>query len=355
MQMNVLWAHLSIICIKMKNRFVYILLSIAAVLSAGCHGTIDQQEKDALELTADCLSVPADGSSKVKFTVTCGDADVTGQAEIECLTTGQVLEGNAFVAETEGKYVFVARYDSQLSESVEVTATFVSRFERNVCVMEFTGQWCSWCPEGAQLLEFLVTEIYPGQVCALAFHNEDDFAIQAEADLRARFTWDSYPAFVTDMRESGNLSGDRCRLSIEKSLYETLTHTSVAVSSEVVGETCQISARLFPEKSMNYRMAAYAVEDRIVAWQTSSSNTISENYVHRHVVRKMLSSSISGDDMGNLSAGQEKAHTYELELDSAWNLENMTVVVLAIDENGHVNNVAQCPLNGGSVEYEMKK
>ena len=59
--------------------------------------------------------------------------------------------------------------------------------------------------------------------------------------------------------------------------------------------------------------------------------------------------------MGNLSAGQEKAHTYELELDSAWNLENMTVVVLAIDENGHVNNVAQCPLNGGSVEYEMKK
>ena len=106
---------------------------------------------------------------------------------------------------------------------------------------------------------------------------------------------------------------------------------------------------------MTYRMAAYAVEDRIVARQTISGNTVNENYLHRHVVRQMLSASVSGDDMGVLAAGQENIHTFDFAVDSAWNLENMTVVVLAIDENGHVNNVAQCQLNGGRVEYEMKK
>ena len=101
-------------------------------------------------------------------------------------------------------------------------------------------------------------------------------------------------------------------------------------------------------------MAAYAVEDRIVAWQTISGNTRNENYTHRHVVRKMLSSSISGDALGVVEAEHEAEHSFEFNVESSWNLENMTVVVLAIDKKGHVNNVAECALNGGSVEYEMK-
>jgi hypothetical protein len=102
-------------------------------------------------------------------------------------------------------------------------------------------------------------------------------------------------------------------------------------------------------------MAAYAVEDRIVSWQTSSGNSRNENYVHRHVVRKLLSESVSGDALGVVTADQEKEHSYEFNVESSWNLENMSVVVLAIDKNGNVNNAAQCALNGGSVEYEMKK
>ncbi len=230
-----------------------------------------------------------------------------------------------------------------------------SRFERNVCVMEFTGQWCSYCPDGAQLLEFLISDIYPGQVHALAFHNDDEFAIAAEADLRKKFEIVDFPAYLTDMRESGSLSGSGCRLSIETALYESQTHSSVAIASQVTDGVCKVDAKLFSEKSMEYCMAAYAVEDKVVAWQTMSGNSKKEDYVHRHVVRKLISESISGDALGVVSADQEKEHSYEFNVDSSWNLENMSVVVLAIDKYGHVNNAAQCSLNGGSVEYEMKK
>ena len=230
-----------------------------------------------------------------------------------------------------------------------------SRFERNVCVMEFTGQWCSYCPDGAQLLEFLASDIYPGQVLALAFHNADDFTISAEAELANKYKITDYPSYLTDLREAGTLSGSGCRLSIETSLYESQTHSSVAIDSQVADGVCQVDAKLFSEKSMEYRMAAYAVEDRIVSWQTTSGNSRNENYVHRHVVRKLLSSSVAGDALGVVNADQEKEHSYEFNVDPSWNLENMSVVVLAIDKDGHVNNVAQCALNGGSVEYEMKK
>ena len=106
---------------------------------------------------------------------------------------------------------------------------------------------------------------------------------------------------------------------------------------------------------MEYSIAAYAVEDKVIAWQTMSGNSKKEDYVHRHVVRKLISESISGDALGVVNADQEKEHSYEFNVDPSWNLENMSVVVLAIDKDGCVNNVAQCALNGGSVEYEMKK
>ena len=229
-----------------------------------------------------------------------------------------------------------------------------SRFERNVCVMEFTGQWCSYCPDAAQLLEYYASGLYKGQFHVLAFHNNDEFTIPAEAELGKMFAIDGYPSYITDMRESGSLSGNACRLSIETSLYETQTHSSVAISSEVVNGKCKLTAKLFSEKSMDYAMAAYAIEDEIVAWQTTGTGK-DESYVHKHVVRKLLSSSIDGDDLGTVNADQEKEHSFEFDIDSAWNLENMTVAVLAIDKNGHVNNMAVCALNGGSVDYETKK
>lgn len=230
-----------------------------------------------------------------------------------------------------------------------------SRFARNVCVMEFTGQWCSWCPEGAQILDFLVSDMYKDEVYALAFHNDDDLAIPAEADFRQRFEISDYPAYVTDMRDAGGLSGSGCRLSIEKSLYETRTHSGVAVSCEAVEGGYEVSARIFSEKDMEYRVAVYLVEDKVVAWQTVSGNVKDEDYVHRHVVRRMLSASVGGDALGTVASGTEMSRSYKFVHDPSWNVENLTVAVLAIDENGNVNNMAVCAADGGSTDYELKK
>lgn len=339
----------------MRNRLNIAVYCIIAVLLASCHGNVDQNDKSTLELTADCVIVPADGVSEVTFNVTYGNEDVTSQSEIFCLTIGASLDGNVFAATESGRYVFVARYDSHESEPLEVEATDVSRFERNVCVMEFTGQWCSWCPDGAKLLQLLVSETYKGQAYALAFHNDDSMAIQAESDLKAIFEWTDYPSYLTDMRDCGSLSGSGCRMSIEKSLYETETHSGVAVSCVKDGSIYKATAKMFSEKTMEYRTAAYLVEDKVVAEQTVSGNVKDEDYVHRHVVRRMLSSSVSGDALGTVNKDEEITRSYEFELDPSWNKDNMTVVVLAIDDQGHVNNMNLCAVDGGNADYEIRK
>lgn len=352
---NVPWENLRTMLIRMRNRLNLILCSIAASLLAACHGNVDQDETASLLLSADRQSVPADGVSQVTFTVTYGSDDVTSQAEIFCVTTGMSLDANVFTATENGSYVFVAKYGSQESQRLEIEAERVSRFERNVCVMEFTGQWCSWCPDGAKLLQLLVSETYEGQAYALAFHNDDSMTIPAEGELKSVFGWTEYPSYVTDMRDCGSLSGSGCRMSIEKSLYETVTHSGVAVSCAGDGGKYKATAKLFSESPMEYRMAAYLVEDKVIAEQTVSGNVKDEDYVHRHVVRKMLSSSVSGDALGAVDEGEEVTRSYEFELDPSWNVQNMTVAVLAIDNQGYVNNMNLCAVNGGNADYEERK
>ena len=226
------------------------------------------------------------------------------------------------------------------------------QFQRHVCVMEFTGTWCAQCPEGATLLNYLVDRQYKGKAFALAFHNNDVFTIPQEQELANIFKWTGYPAFVTDMRDVGLLNEGGCDDSIETSLYDVPTHSSVAVSSTVNGTTATLDAKIISQSSMNYRIAAYVVEDKVKGEQTQSTGQVQKDYTHRHVVRKMLSANVRGDNMGDISAGTEKSKTYTFEIDPSWNLANLSVAVLAIDKDGHVNNMAHCAVDGGSMNHE---
>lgn len=106
---------------------------------------------------------------------------------------------------------------------------------------------------------------------------------------------------------------------------------------------------------MTYRIAAYVIEDKVKGEQTMSTGTVNKNYTHRHVVRKMLSSNVRGESLGSLAAGSEKEKTFEFTVEEGWNLNNLSVAVLAIDKNGHVNNMAVCPVDGGNMDYEYVK
>lgn len=232
-----------------------------------------------------------------------------------------------------------------------------SRFEKNVCVMEFTGTWCAQCPEGAVTLNYLVSRAYKDQAYALAFHNDDPYSLPAEQELKKMFNWAGYPAYVVDMRKDGvgSLNEGGCGSEIEESLYDIGTHCGVSVSSVLKDGEVSVDAKVFSELAMEYRIAAYVIEDKIVGEQMQGTGTVQDDYVHRHVVRKMLSADVRGDKLGNLAPEEEKTVTFGFAVEEEWNTDNLSVAVLAIDEDGHVNNMAVCAADGGKMDYEYVK
>lgn len=339
----------------------HLLICLSCFVIWSCSGNIDPEEENiAITLTADKIEIIADGEDEVIFTIMKGTQDVTSEATVSCKSGNAIVKGNVFSTTEEGIYVFTASYEGKTSEEISITAAAptVSRFKRHVCLMEFTGTWCAQCPEGASFVNYLVEEAYKGKVFAMAFHNEDIYQIPQEQELFRKFQFGGYPGFVTDMRDFGLISGGGCSASIEKSLYEMETHCGTALKCTATANddgtvTVTAEAKAFSEKAMNYRMAAYVIEDRVTGEQKLADNTTDEDYVHRHVVRKMLSASIAGDDLGSIVSGSEVSRSYVFTSEAGWNPENLSVAVLIIDKNGHVNNMATCSCMNGEMDYEI--
>ena len=344
MQMHVLWVILWIIYMTKKmNRFITALMCLAVT---ACTGTIDPEgdvDDGTLVLIPDVEKFFADGKSVVTFTVMDEDVDVTDDAVVTCMTTGQNVEGAAFSTDKAGEYKFRASYDGKVSQPESVVAMFKSQYERKVCVMEFTGTWCAQCPAGATILNFLASDMYKGEVNVLAFHNDDEYSLPVEQLLAAKYNPSGlYPYYLTDMRDSGELNGNGCSDSIYKSLYETETFCGPSVScvyDETSGDV-SVAAKVISEKTMEFRLAVYVVEDKVVGEQMQGTGTVDKDYVHRHVVRKMLSADYSGDRLGEIAAGNEVDKTYSFKVDPSWKPANVSVVILAIGPDGQVNNSA---------------
>ena len=270
----------------------------------------------------------------------------------------------------DGGKSFIANNAAECAVGQSVDYAFVgdvpvveSQFQKHVCVMEFTGSWCAQCPSGASTLIYLVDKAYKGKAFALAFHNNtqgaDAYALPQEQELFKIFKYEGYPAYVVDMDESnmGVFSDGGCGTAIESSLYDSMTHCGAAVSSlyDETTRTVTVNAKMFSELTMNYRIAAYVVEDKIVGEQKQSTGEMQQDYTHRHVVRKMLSSTVRGDALMSVSAGTEAEKTYSFTVADDWNIDNLSVAVLIMDDKGHVNNMAVCDANGGKMDYEYIK
>lgn len=273
----------------------------------------------------------------------------------------------AMLTTKDGGKSFIANNAAECAVGKSVDFAFVgdlpmveSRFKRHVCVMEFTGSWCAQCPSGATTLNYLVDKAYKGRAFALAFHNNtqggDIYALPQEQELWKIFKYEGYPAYVTDMDESkvGLLNEGGCGSTIESSLYDSMTHCGAALSCTYDKSTGTVTAdaRMFSELTMNYRMAAYVVEDKVVGEQKQSTGELQDNYTHRHVVRQMLSSGVRGDALSKVAAETEAQKKYTFKVADDWNVENLSVAVLIMDDKGHVNNMVTCAVDGGSMDYE---
>ena len=303
-------------------------------------------------------SFPADGVEQARFTVFEGNADVTDGAVIYNVETGEALKGNTFSTAVPGTYYFYAEHYGRKSDSVEVVAEPVvqSAFVKKVCLMEFTDAQCTFCPAASRYIDqFILAKNRNAHL--MAFHEKDKWALPQYSVLQNKFRISSTPYAVVDMKagfsmESGKMSD--VKDAVNNAPDQNPGYCGVAVSSVIQGQMAKATAKVYSERSANYYMALYVVEDGIVGEQLDNGQ-ITPNYYHQFVVRKLISATVYGDNLGRVNAQTEASKEYEITIDPSWNLAKTYVYALAIDERGYVNNMQVCLLDGGSAGYEYKK
>lgn len=363
----------------MKN-FRNILFSFAALLAFhACEGTADDTSLPVL--SADTYELDIVDGGSVTFTVTYNGKDVTSGSRVTCLETGSALSSAVFTPEKTGIYTFTAAYGSMESEPVTVTVVnsrpqVNSIYNRRVCIMEMTGAWCTWCPEGYSNInrKLQSKELWKNNVHILALHSaseeggEDELAIDVTDYIHAMFRNGalSYPSFIVDMRDCGEPTVEGWTTvfdnAMNASFNEYTPHCGVAVSSVLDKEAseCEITVEVASELSAAYRVAVFLVEDKVIYYQKLDASMIDYEYSHRHVARKLVTdydgkfSGVRMTEDGMIAEGETVSASWTASIDPEWNTANMEVYALVLDGNGYVNNMNVCSVDGGDSGFDLK-
>lgn len=347
------------------RKLAKLALLVALVAGFGsCRGQSDEGEV-ALTLEPSTTIIEANGEDSVTFKVLYGAVDVTLDAQVILVSPSDFgWMGGAFSIEEAGTYVFKATYQGYESPEVSITANpvagaHISRFERQICVMEFTGAWCSNCPDGYRSLNGILSNPYAGwkdRVHIIALHDNtggtDPMGITLTNTLFSHYKLAGFPSYVTDMREGGLLTSEGIqgvKPSLERSDEEFPAKCAVKISSSLAGRELTVDVGLFAELAGDYAVSVWLLEDGIDAPQKDGSIDY-DSWTHNHVARALVSNNWKGDLLGAVAAEQESSKSYTYTLPAEWKPENMSIMALAIDAEGYVNNVAVCAVGEGA-EY----
>jgi len=354
---------------------IYICVVFSALVLCGCSGKEDTSSLPVLEVSDTYIDLATE--TQAVFTVTYDGVDVTADSKIISVLSTLELQGNVYTPEKEEEVSFYAIYNGKESNRVTVTATNTvvkveSRFDRHVSVIEFTGAWCINCPEGYDKMMGILSKPsmakYKENIHICAFHSglegHDPFDLPETQDVFHLFESLAYPSFATDLRDAGVLTVEGIALfqpSIQASFTEHLPHCGVAVSSVLAGTEAEVTVKVESELTSWYRVVVLVVEDGIKGPQvTQMWPSGTDDFIHRHVVRKVVTSytgTFTGEkitDDGIIKAGQEATGKWTFDVDDDWALENTEIYAIALDRDGHVNNMNVCAIDSGDSGYDLK-
>lgn len=339
----------------------------AALAVAGCSGTGDVNMDGALKLSADKEVIAGSGSDRATFTVTKGDAVVTGKADIYMISdNGKQVRvkqtGNSFASRAEGTYKFEAVYTSDkeyVSDAVTVKVEkYVSEevFYRRLFAMQFTSTGCQACPSLTESLDNLPAK-YAERLVRASFHTNFSASYPDPMHIPVTFSYmvdllnnpGGLPSFYLDMRPETRVISEQPKIieQIESALvdYPAVCGVKTASVHNRDKDRLEITFTVKASLAGEYRIAPFIIENGIVSDQTGNAS-----YVHNTTVRKALALSLIGDKLGAIEAGEETTKEYLVPLEAGWNTENLRVVVCVLDtvdgKNFIGNNSDECGIDG---------
>ena len=201
-------------------------------------------------------------------------------------------------------------------------------FASRSLAMRFTATWCGYCPMMGKAFD-IAKDRMDGSLELVSLHgSESDLEFSGTNQLGRRFAIGGYPTGVVDARASiqNYSSYDYTASLVEQVAQETKksypTVSGIAVDSYISGTELTVFVPIYFHKADAYRVTVLLLEDGIVGYQNGGGSSYTHNDVARYAFTSM-----SGESVKIESDNTVWNNVYTARVDSAWNPDNLKVLV----------------------------
>ncbi len=238
-------------------------------------------------------------------------------------------------------------------ENRRMIVPFVPEGDRVILLEEFTGKGCTNCPKGSREIENLLT-LFPDNLVAVSLHAgffaDPSIFPLGDYDLRTDEGEElidylgspiGYPSGIVDRTVfNGEMQlGANAWASAISQYLQTPPAIDLAIIKEYTDATRELVVTVNgigkEEVSGDITLSIMLTESGIVdAQDDQEAGGIVLDYVHKHVLRDMMTPAKGETIVTNISGGQTFSKTYTLTLDPAWVADNMEIVAFVSNVNG---------------------
>ena len=265
------------------------------------------------------------------------------------------------------KYIFFVAIlfilNSSCLEEIGPSVT-IEKTDRIVLIEEFTGVRCVNCPQGSAEIQALLNT-YGESLIAISIHagtfsdpysdSNIDFRTDDGTELIGYLNAPStgpagYPAAVVNRKLHNGAGQDR---AVFQSSWSGIIGNELQLKADVqielnksydpVTRVLTINPTLFFQEDIpgDVNFTALITQDSIVDVQLDQAGK-DYNYVHKHVLRDVITGSYSGDLVGT-DIAKDKLETlnYSYTIPTEWNAKKCNIVVFVNRNNGATLDVLQ--------------
>lgn len=223
---------------------------------------------------------------------------------------------------------------------------------KRVLIEDFTGQRCINCPVANDIIKELQATYGKDNVIAVAIHSGPFGTTLAGTPYPLYTETGDYYYKLWGVTEQPSAMIDRHGVNSNYMTWGTAVYNEIQKSAPLLLDascvydqstsSVSISVKAQGVEQVDGKIQVWLTEDSVTSLQLVENNVIDRNYVHNHVFRKSVND-VMGDDF-SLAEGEEKSLSYASEIDSSWNVDNLSAVVFVYGRDG-VLQVVEAKVN----------
>lgn len=237
---------------------------------------------------------------------------------------------------------------------------------RTLLIMEFTGNNCKNCPNGAAMVDQIKEDDGSGRVISVGLHPYGDintnpvfskYTMPDLQDLRSQAATALYDYYKPSGFPTAIFNGLISSMSgsIPEWMQKASEALAVSAAMSITASTTydEASRKLDVDYSIEFgnnvgrrlNVTVWLVESGIMGTQTMPDGKLNLDYEHNHVLRASLNGDW-GDSIGDdFHVGEIRNGNASMTLDEKWNASNCDVVVFVYaDDDKEVEQALQIPV-----------